>query len=194
MASLAGLAGPAVAGVNWPQFRGPAGDGITAETGLPVHWSESEHVTWKTAIHGRGWSSPVIWDEQIWMTTATPDGHELSAVCVDREGGKILHDVLVFKIAEPQFCHPLNSYATPTPVVEKGRVYVHYGVHGTAALDTESGKILWTRQDFPCNHCADRPRRRSCTRICSSWPLTVTICSTSSRWTKPPARPHGDGS
>src|SRR5579863_771889 len=144
-------AGSADAGVNWPQFRGPAGDGMTGETGLSTDWSEAEHITWKTAIHGRGWSSPVIWDCQIWMTTATVDGKQLSAVCVDRESGRIVHDVLVFEIEKPQFCHPLNSYATPTPVVEQGRVYVHYGVHGTACLDTQSGKILWTRQDFPCN-------------------------------------------
>jgi outer membrane protein assembly factor BamB len=140
------------AGVNWPQFRGPTGDGVTGETGLSTDWSEAEHITWKTPIHGRGWSSPVIWDRQIWMTTATPDGKQLSAICVDRESGRIVHDLLVFEIAKPQFCHPLNSYATPTPVVEQDRVYVHYGVHGTACLDTQSGKILWTRQDFPCNH------------------------------------------
>ncbi|HEV3137826.1 MAG TPA: PQQ-binding-like beta-propeller repeat protein [Pirellulales bacterium] len=137
---------------NWPQFRGPNGDGRSAGTGLPVTWSESEHVAWKTAIHGKGWSSPVIWDNQIWMTTAPEDGKQLYAVCVDRETGRIVHDVRVFEIAQPQYCYPLNSYATPTPVVEEGRVYVHFGTHGTAALDTQSGKILWTRQDFPCNH------------------------------------------
>ncbi len=148
---LAALA-PCHAAVNWPQFRGPAGNGMTAERGLPVTWSETEHIRWKTAIHGRGWSSPVIWDKQIWMTTAPADGKQLYAVCVDRDSGEILHDILVFEIAEPQFRHALNSYATPTPVVEEGRVYVHFGAHGTAALDTASGKILWTRQDLPCNH------------------------------------------
>jgi outer membrane protein assembly factor BamB len=137
---------------NWPEFRGPHGDGTSTATGLSTTWSESEHVTWKTPIHGRGWSSPVIWDRQIWMTTATPDGKQLFAVCVDRESGKITHDILLFEIAEPQFRHAFNSYASPTPVIEAGRVYVHFGSPGTACLDTETGKVLWARQDLPCNH------------------------------------------
>jgi outer membrane protein assembly factor BamB len=137
---------------NWPEFRGPHGDGTSTATGLSTTWSESEHVTWKTPIHGRGWSSPVIWDRQIWMTTATPDGKQLFAVCVDRDSGKITHDILLFEIAEPQFRHAFNSYASPTPVIEEGRVYVHFGSPGTACLDTETGKVLWTRQDLPCNH------------------------------------------
>ncbi|HEY1601757.1 MAG TPA: PQQ-binding-like beta-propeller repeat protein [Pirellulales bacterium] len=152
IAGLCGIASPVAAEVNWPQFRGPGGDGISAETGLSLAWSESEHVAWKTAIHDRGWSSPVIWDRQIWMTTATVDGKRLFAVCIDRVSGRVVHDILVFEIAEPQFCHALNSYASPTPVVEEGRVYVHFGSAGTACLDTESGQILWTRQDLPCNH------------------------------------------
>jgi outer membrane protein assembly factor BamB len=142
----------AAAGENWPQFRGPRADGVTAETGLPVTWSETEHVAWKTAIHGRGWSSPVIWEDQIWMTTAPEDGKQLYAVCVDRETGRIVHDKLVFEIAEPQFCYPLNSYASPTPFIEAGRVWVHFGVHGTACLDTATAQVLWTRQDLPCDH------------------------------------------
>ena len=150
--SLTWPAAAATAAENWTQFRGRDGAGTSSETGLPLTWSESEHVTWKTAIHGKGWSSPVIWDDQIWLTTAPVDGKQLSALCIDRASGKIVRDVVVFEIAHPQFCHPLNSYATPTPVVEKGRVYVHYGSAGTACLDSATGEILWTRQDFPCNH------------------------------------------
>ncbi|MEX0675807.1 MAG: PQQ-binding-like beta-propeller repeat protein [Pirellulales bacterium] len=146
------FASAALGAVNWPQFRGPEGDGMTDETGLPLTWSESEHVKWKTAIHGKGWSSPVVWDDQIWMTTAPPSGKRLYAVCVDRESGRIVHDVKVFDIAEPQFCIEMNSYASPTPVVEEGRVYVHFGSAGTAALDTRTGQVLWTRQDLPCDH------------------------------------------
>ena len=146
------MAASATGAENWPQFRGPKGDGNTAETGLPVTWSESEHIAWKTAIHGKGWSSPVIWKNQIWMTTAPEDGKQLFAVCVDRQTGRIVHDIRVFEIDKPQYCIALNSYASPTPVVEEGRVYVHFGAHGTAALDSRSGKILWTRQDLPCNH------------------------------------------
>ncbi len=140
------------AGENWPQFRGPRGEGMTAETGLPVTWSETENIAWKTPIPGKAWSSPVIWDNQIWVTNAPEDGKQLYAVCIDRESGRIVHDIKVFDIAEPQFCYPLNSYASCTPVIEEGRVYVHFGAHGTACLDTGSGKVLWTRQDLECNH------------------------------------------
>jgi len=119
---------------------------------LPVEFSDEQHVVWKTPIHGKGWSSPVIWGRQIWMTTAPEDGKQLFAVAVDRDTGKILHDLKVFDIEKPQFCIPKNSYASPTPVLEAGRVYVHFGAHGTACLDTATGKVLWTRQDLPCNH------------------------------------------
>src|SRR5436305_14518657 len=101
--------------VNWPDYRGPSQDGHTAATGLPVTWSESENVRWKTAIHGRAWSSPVILGRQIWLTTATPDGKELFAVAVDKETGTILFDLKLFDVPHPQFAHSFNSYASPTP-------------------------------------------------------------------------------
>lgn len=140
------------AGENWPEFRGPTADGQSDSTGLPVTWSETEHVRWKTAIHDRGWSSPVVWGDQIWLETATEDGKQMFAVCVDKDSGKILHDVLLFENAEPQFCHPFNSYASPTPAIEAGRVYIHFGSYGTACLDTATGKTLWQRRDLPCDH------------------------------------------
>src|SRR5687768_5276250 len=87
----------ALAGDYWPQFRGPAGNGISDSQGLPVSWSETNNVQWKTAVHGRGWSSPVIWGNQLWVTTATEDGRELFAVCLDRESGKIVHDLKLFE-------------------------------------------------------------------------------------------------
>ncbi len=137
---------------EWPQFRGPAGDGHSAATGLPVKFGEDEHVKWKTAIHGKAWSSPVIWGSQIWLTTATEEGTELSAVCVDKDTGKILRDDVLFHIATPQFCHKFNSYASPTPVIEEGRLYVSFGSPGIACLDTKTGAKLWERTDFVCNH------------------------------------------
>lgn len=140
------------AGENWPQFRGPRGTGHGDAVGLPIEWNETENVRWKTAIHGKGWSSPVVWGNQVWLTTATPEGHEFFAVGVDRDTGKIVHNVKVFTVAKPEFCHPFNSYASPTPVIEAGRVYIHFGTYGTACLDTASGKILWTRQDLHCDH------------------------------------------
>jgi outer membrane protein assembly factor BamB len=137
---------------NWPEFRGPSGDGHADAANLPITWSESEHIRWKTPIHDRGWSSPVIWGNQIWLTTATEDGKKMFAVQIDRDSGKIVRDLLVFAPAEPQFCHPYNSYASCTPAIEAGRVYVHFGSHGTTAIDTATGKRLWTRDDLPCDH------------------------------------------
>ena len=136
---------------SWDQFRGPRGNGHAAAN-LPITWSKTENVDWKTAIDGKAWSSPVVWGDQIWMTNATPDGKRLSAVCVNGSSGKIVHDITVFEIAQPMFCIAYNSYASPTPVIEEGRLWVHYGSAGTACLDTTNGKILWSRQDLPCDH------------------------------------------
>ncbi|HEX5446059.1 MAG TPA: PQQ-binding-like beta-propeller repeat protein, partial [Pirellulales bacterium] len=105
-----------------------------------------------TPIHGRAWSSPVVWQDEVWLTTATADGHRLSALKLDRDSGQIVLDKVVFEIEKPQFCYPFNSYASSTPAIEEGRIYVHYGSHGTACLDTSTGKTLWTRQDLPCDH------------------------------------------
>lgn len=140
------------AGDTWPQFRGPNGDGISDAKAVPTTWSETENVRWKVAIHDKGWSSPVVWGNQVWMTTATEDGHAYFAVCVDRTTGAIVHDLKLFTEEKPAFCHPYNSYASPTPVIEEGRVYVHFGAHGTACLDSASGKVLWQRTDLQCDH------------------------------------------
>src|SRR5436190_394774 len=112
---------------DWPQFRGPTGDGQSDSSGLPLSWSEAEHVKWKTPVHGRAWSSPVVLGSQVWLTTATEEGHELFVVCVDRASGKVLRDQKIFEVPSPQFCHQFNSYASPTPVIEPGRLYVTFG-------------------------------------------------------------------
>lgn len=137
---------------SWPQFRGPNGDGHSDSTGLPLTWSETEHVKWKTPVHGKAWSSPVVLGGQVWLTTATEEGHELFAVCVDRDSGRILRDQKLFEVEKPQFCHSFNSYGSPTPVIEEGRVYLTFGSPGTACLDTKTGKVLWERRDLVCNH------------------------------------------
>lgn len=137
---------------NWPEFRGPHGDGTSTATGLPLTWSETNHVAWKTAIHGKAWSSPVVWDAQVWLTTASEDGHALFAVCVARDTGKILRDQKLFDVEKPQFAHQFNSYGSPTPAIEAGRVYLTFGSPGTACLDTATGRVLWERRDFVCNH------------------------------------------
>lgn len=146
------MAGSAAAGENWPDFRGPQADGIIADAKLPVRWSAEENVAWQTPISGEGWSSPVIWDGQIWLTTARADGKQLFAICVDQATGKLLHDVLIVEVAELDEKHTLNSFASPSPVIEPGRVYVHFGTYGTACLDTRSAEILWKRTDVNIAH------------------------------------------
>ena len=137
---------------NWWQFRGPSGDGHTTSTNLPLKWSEAEYVTWKTAIHDRGWSSPVIWGRQIWLTTATVDGRKLFAVCLDKVTGKIVYDLHLFDVVKPMRITKDNTYATPTPVIDERRVILHFGTYGTACLDTETGDVLWKRRDLNCDH------------------------------------------
>jgi outer membrane protein assembly factor BamB len=139
--------------VYWNQFRGPNGDGKSVATDLPSEFSETQNIRWKTAIHDKGWSSPVIWSDQIWLTTGREDGTELFAICVDKNSGKIIHDIKVFDVVQPQLEYSdLNSHATPTPIVEKDRVYVHFGTYGTACIDTKSGEQLWERRDLNTDH------------------------------------------
>jgi outer membrane protein assembly factor BamB len=146
---------------DWPDFRGPwcdgraTGPGQTNLLGLPLHWSDTENVKWKTPIPYRGWSSPVILDGQIWLTTATVDGHDFFAVCVDQASGNILFNQKIFHHDNPESLGAaanFNCYAAPSAVLEPGRVYVSFGSYGTACLDTASKKILWQRDDLPCRH------------------------------------------
>ncbi len=146
---FATLAGARAA--DWPQFRGPTGQGIAADTQPPLTWSESENVTWKVAVPGQGWSSPVVQGNQIWLTTATDAGRSLRAVALDFASGRILHDIEVFRDNRPPAIQPKNSHASPTPVLEEGRVYVHFGTRGTAALTT-SGEIVWKNSDLKYEH------------------------------------------
>ena len=158
----------------WNQFRGPHADGTSEATGLPLKFSEgSPEILWKTEVKGRAWSSPVVWGNQIWVTNApeitNPEGAtnedsfskgakpletpiRLSAVCLDLVTGKVIHDVTVSEVFEPQYTHPTNSYASPTPWVEEGRVYVHFGTYGTACIDTTTGKKIWENRELKCHH------------------------------------------
>jgi outer membrane protein assembly factor BamB len=140
-------------------------------TDLPVIWSETSNVTWKTDLPGRGWSSPVIDGQQVWLTTAIETAAkpedverrlkgntgdqpvtllekvELRALCVDRSSGKLLHDVLLLSVREPQWVHQLNSYASPSPVLDAGRLYANFGAFGSACLDLRTTKLVWTNTD-----------------------------------------------
>jgi len=138
---------------NWNQFRGPGGDGNAGTAHLPVAFSDTKNVRWRTAIHDQGHASPVIWGDQIWLTSGNADSSRLFAICVDLSSGKIIHDIEVFSMPVPELQYPnLNSPASPTPYVEDGRVYVHFGSFGTACLDTKTGEKLWERTDLRCDH------------------------------------------
>lgn len=149
--ALLGILGGLTAPAEWTQFRGPSGQGQSAASGLPLKWSESEHIAWKTAVPGEGWSSPVISGGQIWLTAATERGTSLRAVALDQETGRILHDVEVFRVTAPPGIHEKNNYASPTPILESGRVYVHFGTLGTAALN-RSGEVIWKTQQLRYAH------------------------------------------
>ena len=137
---------------NWPSFRGPTDQGIAEASNLPVRWSESENVVWKTPIPGKAWSSPVIWGDQIWLTNTPEEGNRLSVICVDKNSGKILIKKKLHDVVAPQYCHPFNSYGSPSPVIEEGRVYVSFGSPYNACVDTKTGEVIWERDDFVCNH------------------------------------------
>lgn len=148
LSSLLGLASlnPAHA-ENWPEFRGPTGQGTYAGKNLPIEWSKTKNVAWKQAIPGKGWSSPIVQDGRVYLTTAAPiaDSKDLSlrALCLNAADGKILWNIEVFRQdAKAPRIHSKNSHASPTPLTDGRRLYVHFGHQGTAALDF-AGKVLW---------------------------------------------------
>ncbi|MDB5337718.1 MAG: Pyrrolo-quinoline quinone, partial [Planctomycetaceae bacterium] len=127
---------------DWPQFRGPDGQGHGIGEKLPSKWSEITNIAWKTELPGRGWSSPVIHGNNIWVTAAITEGSSLKLLRVDKTSGKLEQEITVFQVPTPGKVHPKNGHASPTPIIDEGRIYVHFGTHGTACLDLD-GKILW---------------------------------------------------
>ena len=140
---------------QWPEFRGPSTDGIVIgeKRGLPIRWSENENIAWKTKINGKAWSSPVIWNDQVWVTNSTENGKSMDAVCLDKKNGEILFNINLFnnESVEP-LGNNVNSYGSPSPVIEEGMVYIHFGSYGTAAINTMNGKEVWRRTDLKCRH------------------------------------------
>lgn len=161
---------------DWPQWRGPGGQGHSNAKGLPLTWSESENVVWRTEIPGRAWSSPVISRSNIWMTTAVEEeaslvekakklkdnfaGQPLNivgqvslrAICVERSTGTVLHNIELLVAESPDPVHQLNSFASPSPVLEGERLYAHFGTNGTACLDTTTQKVVWTNLELKLKH------------------------------------------
>lgn len=141
------------AAADWPEFRGPTRDGISTATSVPIEWSATENVVWKQPIPGSGWSSPVLVDGKIYLTTATgtADAGDISlrALCVDAKDGRIHWDVEAIRpdVVAAKIMHQKNSLASATPIVDGDHVYVHFGHMGTAALDLD-GNILWRQTEI----------------------------------------------
>ena len=137
---------------QWSRFRGPNGQGISTATGLPTQWSDTENIAWKIPIPGEGWSSPVIWNDHIFLTTATNGGRECRVLAIDRKSGDIIWDKMVFTQVPGQQ-HDRNSRATPTPVTDGQRVYAVFPNGHFVALDF-AGNIVWTNTelDFYSQH------------------------------------------
>ena len=135
----------AVTALDWPQFRGPGGQGISNARNVPINWSSSSNIVWRAEVPGRGWSSPILRRGRLYVTTAIPEekgNPSLRALCLDASSGKILWDIEVFVHTGSTSIHNKNSHASPTPVVEDDRLYVHFGHQGAACLDL-NGKVLW---------------------------------------------------
>lgn len=131
---------------NWPQFRGPSHQGVSTEAAAPLTWSASESVAWKTEIPGQGWSSPIVWNDRVFVTTASDGGESCHVLSLDRSNGKILWDKMVFNQALRRK-QGRNTYATPTPTTDGKRVYACFGDGSFAALDFD-GKIAWTNREY----------------------------------------------
>jgi outer membrane protein assembly factor BamB len=135
---------------DWPQFRGPTGQGHATERNLPLEWSETHNIIWKVPVPGLGWSSPAVANGRVWLTTVVESKERrgrvsasLRALAYDIATGRELVNVEVFRLDDAGYVNPKNSRASPTPIVDGDRVYVHFGAEGTAAVST-SGEILWT--------------------------------------------------
>jgi len=162
------LASSAVADESdWPQFRGPRGDGSSLASRVPTIWSETNNLAWKVSVPGRGRSSPVVRGDRLWLTFAverntrreriggddmqTTEHIELEAICLDAANGKVLWRTKLFAVDHPDPVHWFNSWATPTPVVAAERLYCDFGTHGTACLDANTGQVLWKTR-LPLDH------------------------------------------
>ena len=142
---------------NWPEFRGPTGQGHAISIGLPVQWSPSENVRWKTSIPGKGWSSPVYYEGRIYLSTSVAgdasdqDDQSLRALCADALTGDMLWNVELFdrnSVSTGGLLHKKNSHASSTPIIDGKNLFVHFGTQGTACLDLD-GNLLWRSQELP---------------------------------------------
>jgi len=132
---------------NWPQFRGPTHQGMSLERNVPLHWSSTSNILWKTAIPGESWSSPIVWGDRVFVTTATEAGQSCRILSLDAISGRILWDTEVFQ-QTPRHKQARNTFATPTPATDGERVFACFGDGSFAAVDFNGG-IVWTNRDYP---------------------------------------------
>lgn len=137
---------------NWTHFRGSDLNGISADQKAPVSWNDSTNIIWKANIEGSGWSSPVVFGNQVWVTSASDNGTQMWGICLDFNSGKQIYKIDLFQPDSVQSKHSINTYATPTPCIENGYVYFHFGTYGTTCIDTNNGKVVWKRTDLNCDH------------------------------------------
>jgi len=177
--ALIALSCPMLLAEQWPQFRGPTGNGIAANSSAPVSWSEDEGVLWKKDLPGKGWSSPVVADGKMYLTTAietqaTPEEAkelyekagtnpkhisqrqilkkvELHLLVIDMASGELVQQQALIPIDQPEPIHSLNSYASPTPFIDGDRIYCHFGTFGTLCLKREDLSVIW-RERLPLVH------------------------------------------
>ncbi len=132
---------------NWPQFRGSSHQGLSEEKNIPLHWNGVSNVVWKTGIPGESWSSPIVWGDRIFVTTATDNGECCRVISLDRRSGQMLWNREAFRQV-PGHKQSRNSFATSTPATDGVRVYACFGDGSFAAL-TYSGELVWTNRDYP---------------------------------------------
>jgi outer membrane protein assembly factor BamB len=161
---------------DWPEWRGQGGQGASSAQNLPETWSETSSITWRSELPGRGHSTPVIAGDRIWVTTALEkpaseaiakeklktntgdqpvtvmDSVSIRALCLDKTTGRLLHDVELLNVKEPQWVHQLNSYASPSPILSEGRLYSSHGSFGTACLDTSTLQVVWKNEELQVMH------------------------------------------
>ncbi len=133
----------ATAAENWPRWRGPRADGHSADTNVPVTW-DAKQVAWKAALPGRGQSSPVIWENRIFLTSASNDGRQRQVLCLDRTSGKLLWEQSVALEGRPEPLHKMNSFASATCVTDGELVIAFFGRAGLHCYSID-GKHLWSR-------------------------------------------------
>jgi outer membrane protein assembly factor BamB len=152
------VSGASLFAEDWTEFRGPLGNGHSTATNLPLKWSKTEHVAWRVDVPGKAWSSPICLKQRLYLTTAVADdkpenSQSLRVLCLDAANGSIIWEKEIFHtdgVRSPKI-HGKNSHASPTPLTDGKRLFVHFGTHGTACLNLE-GETLWKNEELIYAH------------------------------------------